>query len=267
MNFFYLSFQESIFSFFFRRKFFSYKGAKIILCPKKFTPPVFPADHDGFPKTGIPPPFSPLIPLNRIFIYCRSSPVHSKGRFRMNRGHLSPEDPERRKWQDPEAILSSIGISAGMIFVDMGCGEGYFALPAARRVGRKGKVYANDIDAGAVERLRTRAAQEGLDNLSAEVREAEKTLVCEGCADIVFFGIDLHDFRDPAAVLVNARKMLRHGGRLVDLDWKDQPMAFGPPREKRFSIEKARNLMGSAGFRIVSVQDAGPYHYLIIARP
>jgi hypothetical protein len=60
MNFFYLSFQESIFSFFFRRKFFSYKGAKIILCPKKFTPPVFPADHDGFPKTGIPPPSSPL---------------------------------------------------------------------------------------------------------------------------------------------------------------------------------------------------------------
>jgi hypothetical protein len=60
--------------------------------------------------------------------------------------------------------------------------------------------------------------------------------------------------------------MLRPEGQLADLDWKDQPMALGPPLEKRFSIEKARNLIGSAGFRVASVQDAGPYHYLIIAR-
>ena len=184
----------------------------------------------------------------------------------MSRRQFSPDDPERRQWQDPEEILSSIDTAPGMIFVDMGCGDGYFALPAARRVGSSGKVYASDIDAGAVERLRQRAAQEGLDNLFTEVKEAEKTVFCEGCADVVFFGIDLHDFRDPARVLLNAKRMLSTEGRLVDLDWKDQPMAFGPPQEKRFSIGKARNLIGSAGFRILSVQDAGPYHYLIIAR-
>jgi ubiquinone/menaquinone biosynthesis C-methylase UbiE len=183
----------------------------------------------------------------------------------MSRRQFSPDDPERRQWQDPGEILSSIGIVPGMVFVDMGCGDGYFALPAARRVGLFGKVYAIDIDAGAVDRLRQRAVQEGLDNLFAEVKEAEETVVCQGCADIVFFGIDLHDFRDPAKVLLNAKKMLSPEGRLVDLDWKDQPMPFGPPQEKRFSVDKARNLIGSAGFRLVSVQDAGLYHYLIIA--
>jgi len=184
----------------------------------------------------------------------------------MSRRQFSPDDPERRQWQDPEGILTSIGVVPGMVFVDMGCGDGYFALPAARRVGRLGRVYANDINDGAVERLRQRAAQEGLDNLFTDVKEAEETVVCEGCADLVFFGIDLHDFRDPAQVLLNAKKMLRPEGRLADLDWKDQPMALGPPLEKRFSIEKARNLIGSAGFRVESVQDAGLYHYLIIAR-
>jgi ubiquinone/menaquinone biosynthesis C-methylase UbiE len=184
----------------------------------------------------------------------------------MNRRQFSPDDPERRQWQDPEEILSSIGVVQGMVFVDMGCGDGYFALPAARRVGRSGRVYANDVNDEAVERLRQRAAQEGLDNLFTDVKEAEETVVCEECADVVFFGIDLHDFRDPVQVLLNAKKMLRHEGLLVDLDWKTQPMALGPPLEKRFSIEKARNLIGSAGFRITSVQDAGPYHYLLIAR-
>jgi ubiquinone/menaquinone biosynthesis C-methylase UbiE len=183
----------------------------------------------------------------------------------MSRRQFSPDDPERQKWQDPDEILFSIGLVPGMVFVDMGCGDGYFALPAARRAGHRGKVYANDIDAGAVERLRLRARQEGLDNLVAEVKEAEETIACEGCADIVFFGIDLHDFRDPAHVLINAKKMLRPEGKLVDLDWKDQPMPFGPPLEKRFSTDKARNLIVSAGLRVVSVQDSGPYHYLIIA--
>jgi ubiquinone/menaquinone biosynthesis C-methylase UbiE len=152
-----------------------------------------------------------------------------------------------------------------MVFVDMGCGDGYFALPAAHRVGHKGTVYAVDIDAGAVGRLRDQTAKEGLGNLVSEVREAEETVVCEGCADVVFFGIDLHDFRDPIKVLLNANKMLRPSGRLIDLDWKDQPMEFGPPQEKRFSVARARQLIETAGFGVVSVHDAGPYHYLIIA--
>ena len=175
------------------------------------------------------------------------------------------DDPERRRWQDPEQILSITGLREGMVFVDLGCGEGYFALPAARRVKNYGKVFAVDINAEAVERLRTRAEKEGLRNLVTRVGEAETTRFCEGCADIVFFGIDLHDFRDPVAVLRNAKQMLGPRGRLVDLDWKDQPMEPGPPPGKRFSIGKASDLIESVGLWVQSVQDAGPYHYLIIA--
>jgi ubiquinone/menaquinone biosynthesis C-methylase UbiE len=175
------------------------------------------------------------------------------------------DDPERNQWQNPEQILSSIGLREGMVFVDLGCGEGYFAIPAARRVRNYGKVFAVDINAESVERLRTRAEKEGLKNLVSRVGEAENIRFCEGCADIVFFGIDLHDFRDPVAVLQNAKQMLGPQGRLVDLDWKDEPMEMGPPLGKRFSIKKARHLIESVGLRIQSVQDAGPYHYLIIA--
>jgi ubiquinone/menaquinone biosynthesis C-methylase UbiE len=183
----------------------------------------------------------------------------------MAKRQFRSDDPERRQWQDPDQILSSIGVENGMVFIDIGCGDGYFALPAARKVGPRGKVYANDIDQSAIERLRIQAEKEGLDNFFAEVKAAEETMVCEECADRVFFGIDLHDFEDAAIVLRNAKKMLRPSGLLIDLDWKDEPMPFGPPPEKRFSVEKACNLITSAGFRIVSVQDSGPYHYLIIA--
>jgi len=183
----------------------------------------------------------------------------------MNTRRFRADDPERKTWQDPGTIFSSIGLSAGMVFIDIGCGEGYFSLPAARTVGIGGKVLAADISPGAVATLRTSAANEGLENLSAEAKAAEEVVFCDGCADIVFFGIDLHDFADPNQVLLNARRMLKPSGRLIDLDWKDEPMDFGPPQEKRFSVHKARGMIETAGFRILSVRDAGPYHYLISA--
>ncbi len=178
---------------------------------------------------------------------------------------FSSDDPERRKWQDPEKILIDIGLKPGMTFADVGCGDGYFALPAARMVGPKGRVIAVDIDEGAIARLRQQAAEEGLNQLSAEVQAAEEPIACEGCADFVFFGIDLHDFADPLRVIQNAKRMLRPSGRLVDLDWKAEPMQFGPPLKKRFSPDKARRLIESGGFRVASASEAGPYHYIIIA--
>ncbi len=184
----------------------------------------------------------------------------------MARRQFPANDPERRKWQDPEKILTQIGLKPGMVFVDLGCGEGYFALPAARMVGPKGKVIAVDINKSAIARLRQQADAEGLRQLIAEVKAAEETAACEGCADVVFFGIDLHDFANPVQVILNAKVMLRPSGRLVDLDWKAESMQFGPPLEKRFSVIKARRLIESVGFHVSSVEEVGPYHYLIIAR-
>jgi len=105
----------------------------------------------------------------------------------MNKRRFRADDPERKIWQDPEKIFSAIGLSSGMVFIDVGCGEGYFSLPAARRVGPGGKVLAADINSDAVAAMREYAATDGLDNLSVEVKAAEETVFCEGCADIIFF--------------------------------------------------------------------------------
>jgi ubiquinone/menaquinone biosynthesis C-methylase UbiE len=158
-----------------------------------------------------------------------------------------------------------VGLKRGMTIVDLGCGEGFFALPAARRVGPGGRVYAVDINPEAVTRLAEQAASEGLSQIFTEVKEAEATIICEGCADIVFFGNDLHDFSDPGQVIRNAKTMLKPFGHLADLDWKPVQMEFGPPLWKRFSLEIAKGLIESGEFWILSVQDAGPYHYLILA--
>ncbi len=177
------------------------------------------------------------------------------------------DETARREWQNPEAILQSSGLKSGHILADIGCGNGFFTIPAARIVGPKGKVYGVDVSAEAIDDLRRQAVEEGLTNLDLIVAKAEETVICSGCLDIAFFGIVLHDFQNPAKVLKNARKMLKPGGKLVKLDWKKIAMPFGPPLSIRFDEATAVGLIEPAGFKVETIDRTGKYHYVIIAEP
>jgi ubiquinone/menaquinone biosynthesis C-methylase UbiE len=179
-------------------------------------------------------------------------------------GYKRWDESDRRKTMDPERILAMAGLAPGMTFVDIGCGQGYFSIPAAHKAGPNGRVYGIDIDEEALDIL-TRKADDGGLNVRTFAGEGEKTIACEGCADIVFFGICLHDFEEPEKVLDNARRMLKPKGRLVNLDWKKVPTERGPPLEKRFSEQKASKLIEGAGFAIKSVQDIEGRYYMILA--
>jgi len=44
-------------------------------------------------------------------------------------------------------------------------------------------------------------------------------------------------------------------------------MTLGPPLCRRYSADKAIELIESENFQIEKVEDVGLYHYLIIAKP
>ncbi|HKM60185.1 MAG TPA: class I SAM-dependent methyltransferase [Candidatus Bathyarchaeia archaeon] len=180
-------------------------------------------------------------------------------------GGFSLDEATRRSWYNPDAVLQDLG--AGMVFVDVGCGDGFFSILAARKVGEKGRVYAVDSDALGIEKLNRKAQAEGLKNIVSKVAPAEETVFCSSCADVIFFSMVLHDFANPAKVLQNARKMIKPTGTLVDLDWKKQEMPFGPPVKIRFSQDHASSIIHDAGFRVDGVRDIGDFHYVLTAEP
>jgi ubiquinone/menaquinone biosynthesis C-methylase UbiE len=171
-----------------------------------------------------------------------------------------------RKWYHPKLNLESIGIREGMVFVDIGCGYGFFTIPAAQIVGEQGKVYGVDIEPSSIDRLKREAAEKGLKNVTTKVGAAEETIFCETCADIIFYSIVLHDFRNPAKVLQNAKRMLKPTGTLVNIDWKKKLTVLGPPLRIRFSEEQASSLIKKAGFTIESVKDLGRNFYIVRAK-
>lgn len=154
-----------------------------------------------------------------------------------------------------------------MAFLDMGCGDGFFTIPAVRKVGGTGRIYAVDSNPQAITRLQRTAQEEELKNIFASVSTAEETVFCESCADYVFLGIVLHDFKDPNMVLQNARRMLKPDGNLVNLDWRKTHMPLGPPHEIRFDEKMAAALIQKNSFTIEEVTYSGSHHYLVIAHP
>jgi len=180
-------------------------------------------------------------------------------------GGILSDEQERRKWQNPENVLAEIGLKPGITFADIGCGQGFFTIPAAKIVGKSGKVYASDISKINIQKLREKVDAAGLTNVIMETGKAEDLILCNACADIVFFGIVLHDFENPSKVLTNAHSMLKKTGKLVDLDWKQEPMEFGPPLHIRFGEEKVKQLLETSGFKVLLTKKSGLYHYIIVA--
>ena len=194
--------------------------------------------------------------------------VNNKAGIQLGSHHYSPvEESIRRRWHVPETLLRDVGLKSGMIFLDIGCGDGFFTVPAAEITGAEGRVFAVDADASAIGRLNGKVVEKGLTNVTSRVGTAEETVFCEGCADLVFYSIVLHDFGDPGKVLRKAKRMVKPSGKLVNLDWKKKTSEFGPPVRIRFSESEAVSLIEAAGFRVESVTDSGQDHYIVTAKP
>jgi ubiquinone/menaquinone biosynthesis C-methylase UbiE len=74
---------------------------------------------------------------------------------------------------DGEVYLKNIGIQKGHVVLDFGCGDGHYTIPAAKVVGKKGLVYAQDKEKGALDELIKRAKAEGLENIKAKETTGE----------------------------------------------------------------------------------------------
>lgn len=71
------------------------------------------------------------------------------------------------KWEKEDGIkfLKKIGIREGQRILDFGTGVGHYTIPAARIVGKRGKVYAIDKDKDSLDELREKAIKQGLKNI------------------------------------------------------------------------------------------------------
>jgi len=180
-----------------------------------------------------------------------------------NFNQIMPYIPSGGELLNPREILETAGLKEGMVAIDMGCGtQGHFVFAAARIVGDKGKVYGVDILKSALSGVESQAKLQGAKNVKTiwsdiEVYGATKIF---GGADMVMLINNL----PKEAMMREALRLVKPGGKLLAVDWKTSAAPFGPPSKDRIPPEVIKGLAGNLGLKLEKEWNAGKYHFGLV---
>jgi SAM-dependent methyltransferase len=116
-----------------------------------------------------------------------------------------------------EALVDGLGVEAGMDVLDLGCGDGTTALPAAER---GAQVLGVDIAANLVAAGQARAAAAGLDNVRFQQGDASRLVdLPEEAFDLTLSVFGAMFAPRPGEVAKEMVRVTRPGGRVVMANW------------------------------------------------
>ena len=122
--------------------------------------------------------------------------------------------------------VERLGLPAGAKVLDVGCGTGASALPAAHAVGPSGSVVGVDLSTRLLDRARAKARTQGLSNI--DFRQADMTSLGypDGGFDAVVSVFSVFFVPDMESLVRELWRMVRPGGKLAVTTWG--PRIFEP---------------------------------------
>lgn len=172
--------------------------------------------------------------------------------------------PERYRELDPEKLLRAEGLGPGGVVADIGCGPGFFTIPAAEIVGPGGMVYALDTQEDMLRSLEERNPPE---NVKTIVNPEDSLPLPDASVDLALFAYALHETGEGARdkLLGEILRVLKPGARLLLIDWEDIEEDRGPPRDERVPSKDAAGMLAEAGFTDIATGMVTESHYRISA--
>jgi ArsR family transcriptional regulator len=136
-----------------------------------------------------------------------------------------------------------------VVLADLGCGEGYLSLEAARWASR---VIAVDRSPEVLRRARGLARRRRITNVSWKTGEIESVPLEDESVDVALLSQALHHAARPERVMAEAARILRSGGQVLVLDLREHDQAWVKDRLGDrwlgFSDETLKSLLAGAGF-------------------
>ncbi len=154
-------------------------------------------------------------------------------------------NPIRKLIHPPQTILMP-HVKEGMTVLDIGCGMGFFSIPLAQMVGKKGKVICVDMQEKMLRGLKRRAEKEGV---SARIESrlcSQQTLGLRDLAEKIDFALAfavVHEVPDPPSFFAElSAAMIPSGSVLLS-----EPRGHVSPEEFSLTVSIARQ----HGFAII----------------
>ncbi len=141
-----------------------------------------------------------------------------------------------------------------LVVADLGCGEGYLTLEAARWAER---VVAVDRSDAVLKQARALARRRKVTNVVWKRGEIEQLPLDDGSVDVALLSQALHHAAEPGRALAEAARIVRPGGRVLVLDLRVHDQAWVRERvgDRWLGFEDAAldRLMTGAGLEEVRV--------------
>lgn len=153
---------------------------------------------------------------------------------------------------------------------DLGCGEGYLTMEAARWASR---VIAVDRSAVVLKRARALAERRRVSNVIWKKGELEKLPLGDGSVDVALLSQALHHAVDPTRAVAEAVRVTAPGGRVLVLDLRthreDWVRAKLGDRRLGFEEDELKRLLTASGLEhvkaLVGARKAGDPFTVLIA--
>jgi ubiquinone/menaquinone biosynthesis C-methylase UbiE len=122
--------------------------------------------------------------------------------------------------------VERLALPPGASVLDVGCGTGASALPAAQAVGSGGHVIGVDLSARLLERARAKAAARGLTNVEFRIGDMMSSGYPDASFDAVVSVFSIFFVPDMEGLVRELWRMVRPGGKLAVTTWG--PRIFEP---------------------------------------
>ena len=174
------------------------------------------------------------------------------------------EGPDREAWQKSDAIMDALGIADGSSVADLGAGGGWFTVRLARRVGPRGRVYAEDVQKEMIESMNRRITREGLHNVTIVLGTEENPGLPLKSVDAVLVVNSYAEVLKGVEWLRNVRSALKPNGRIGIVDFRKDGWGPGPPLEERIDEAVVIKDAQAANLRLISKDTPLPFQYLLV---
>jgi len=171
------------------------------------------------------------------------------------------------KFVNPSAVMAQTGLMRGEVVADLGCGNGFYVLPAAQLAGPEGEVIAVDVQESKLAATVSIANQYGYRNIKIIRADLAKPLLSipDGTVDTVVLSNIMHEIGLGREMLLkNAYRILKTGGKVAVTEWKKELSPIGPPIENRLDQQAAEMQLMKAGFRKGKDIETDGYHYAVL---
>lgn len=170
------------------------------------------------------------------------------------------------RFLNPASVVAQTGLMQGQVVADLGCGNGFYVLPAAQMIGNTGTVYAVDVMETKLAATISIANQFGQKNVRVVKADLAKPLldIPENSCDLVIVGNILHEISHKETLIKNIYRILKSPGHVVTVEWKKTATPFGPPISQRMEQQQLEVMLMQAGLRKIKELEADTYHYAML---